>query len=172
MKQTLTFVLLVLCIIQIYSDNASKVVSFAQSKLGCGYVWGGEGQVLTQDRLNAFAKKYPTHVDRNIVKKWLGKSVYDCSGLVQAAFKTVGIKLIHNAQNAWKNTNWAKTGPISSYPKDKVCILYKLSNGKMTHTGIYIKNGEFIHAKGSKEGVVKEKMKGSWTHWGIPKGLY
>jgi len=23
-----------------------------------------------------------------------------------------------------------------------------------------------------KEGVVKEKMPGKWTHWGIPKGLY
>ena len=42
----------------------------------------------------------------------------------------------------------------------------------MTHTGISLGNGKFIHAKGSKYGVVEESMPGSWTHWGIPKGLY
>ena len=42
----------------------------------------------------------------------------------------------------------------------------------MEHTGIYIGNGEYIHAAGSKTGVVKNKMPGKWTHWGIPKGFY
>ena len=42
----------------------------------------------------------------------------------------------------------------------------------MSHTGIYIGNGKVVHAKGSKDGVVLDTMPSTWTHWGIPKGLY
>ena len=60
------------------------------------------------------------------------------------------------------------------YPKNKILILYRFSKkkNKMEHSGIYIGGGMFIHAKGSKYGVVMEKMPFTWTHWGIPKGLY
>ena len=168
----ISLVLLALCIIQMKSDKASDVVSFAKSKLGCGYVWGGEGQVLNKKNMQQFKSQYPTHVDTNVVKKWIGKQIYDCSGLVMKAFQTVGIKIYHNCEIAWKRTSWASKGQIKNYPKNKVCIVYRYSGGKMVHTGISLGNGEFIHAKGSAYGVVKEKMPGSWTHWGIPKGLY
>ena len=168
----ISLVLLALCIIQMKSDKASEVVSFAKSKLGCGYVWSAEGQVLTQANMKQFHSKYPKNVDTNIVKKWLGKEVYDCSGFVMKALQKVGIKIYHNCEIAWKSGIWASKGSISNYPKSKVCIVYKLSGGKMTHTGISLGNGKFIHAKGSKYGVVEESMPGSWTHWGIPKGLY
>ena len=42
----------------------------------------------------------------------------------------------------------------------------------MAHTGIYIGNNYVVHAKGSDYGVVKESLPGSWTDFGIPKGLY
>ena len=127
---------------------------------------------MTQSNMKQFHSKYPKNVDTNIVKKWLGKEVYDCSGFVMKALQKVGIKIYHNCEIAWKSGIWASKGSISNYPKSKVCIVYKLSGGKMTHTGISLGNGKFIHAKGSKYGVVEESMPGSWTHWGIPKGLY
>ena len=168
----ISLVLLALCIIQMKSDKASEVVAFAKSKLGCGYVWSGEGQVLTESNMKQFHSQYPDHVDTSIVKKWLGKEVYDCSGLVMKALQKVGISIYHNCEIAWKSGIWASKGEIKSYPKSKVCIVYKYSNGKMTHTGISLGNGKFIHAKGSQYGVVEETMPGTWTHWGIPKGLY
>ena len=124
MKQTLTFVLLVLCIIQIYSDNASKVVSFAQSKLGCGYVWGTSGMTLTKQNIKKFQGN--AHVDVNIVKKWIGKQVFDCAGLVKAAFNTVGIRMASGATSAWGQTSWAKKGEIKNYPKYQFCILKRI----------------------------------------------
>ena len=71
-----------------------------------------------------------------------------------------------------EGTKWESKGNISNYPKNKVCVLYREGSGRMQHTGIYIGNGEFIHAKGSQTGVVKEQMPWRWTHWAIPKGLY
>ena len=175
MKFILLFIISSLFFIQIESaSKADKVVSFAKSKIGCGYIWSGEGQVLTQALMNQLHNQYPDNVDTSIVKKWIGKQVYDCSGLVMKAFKEVGINLIHNAQYAWSDTKWAKKGAIANYPRDKVCILYKYSydRKKMTHTGIYIGGNRFIHAKSSKDGVVMETMPYSWTHFGIPAGLY
>ena len=172
MKFILSFIIYLLCILQIKGDKASKVVNFVKSKVGCGYVWGGEGQKLTEALLNKFHDQYPTHVDKSIVKRWIGKEVYDCSGLVHVAFKNVGISIYHNADTAWRTTNWKNTGGISNYPRDKVHILYRKSDNKMVHTGVYIGGGKFIHAKGSKEGVVMENMPGTWTNWGIPNGLY
>ena len=76
------------------------------------------------------------------------------------------------ATSAWGGTKWESKGQISSLPKNKVCVLYKGDGHHMEHTGIYIGNNEYIHAAGSKTGVVKNTMPGKWTHWGIPKGLY
>ena len=174
MKFILSLILILLCTIEIKSDNAAEVVSFAKSKIGCGYVWGAEGQVLTESTLNSLYNASPSNVDKKVVRKWMGKQVYDCSGLVMKAFQKIKISLIHNAEWAWEETKWVSKGKIKDYPKDKVCILYRYSSekGKMTHTGIYIGGGKFIHAKSSADGVVMESMPYSWTHWGIPKGLY
>ena len=161
-----SILILLLFSLTLSSEQASKVIQFAKSKLGCGYVWGTSGMTLTKQNIKKFQGN--AHVDINIVKKWIGKQVFDCAGLVKAAFNTVGIRMASGATSAWGHTSWAKKGEINNYPKDQVCILYRRGNGRMQHTGIYIGNGEFIHAKGSREGVVKEKMPGHWTHWGIP----
>ena len=170
MKYILPLLILSLVNIQINCDNSSKVVEYAKSKIGCGYIWGATGQTCTQALINRLAGN--GHVDPKIVKKWIGKQVFDCAGLVSRAFQQVGIRMATGATSAWKGTSWQSKGTISNYPKDKVCVLYREGSGRMQHTGIYIGNGEFIHASGSKTGVVKEKMPGKWTHWGIPKGLY
>ena len=170
MKYILALLILSLVNLQINCDKASTVVEYAKSKIGCGYIWGTSGQICTQKLIDQ--KVLNGHVDPKIVKKWIGKQVFDCAGLVAKAFQQVGIKMATGATSAWKVTNWQSKGTISNYQKDKVCVLYKEESGRMQHTGIYIGNGEFIHASGSKIGVVKEKMPGKWTHWGIPKGLY
>ncbi len=174
MKFILSLFLFLFSTIEIKADNANAIILFAKSKIGCGYVWAGEGQVLTQSTLDSLYNQYPDNIDKNVVSKWMGRQVYDCSGFVMKAFETIGISLIHNAESAWEETNWVSKGEIANLPPDKVCILYKYSadKGKMTHTGIYIGGSLFIHAKSSADGVVMEPMPYSWTHWGIPAGLY
>ena len=130
MRFILSIILCFICILEIKGDKAATVVKFAKSKVGCGYIWTGKGQICTEELIEEYHKKYPEHVGKTTVRKWLGKEVYDCSGLVKKAFEKVDIKLIHNSESAWKHTNWEKTGTISDYPKNKVLILYRFSKKK------------------------------------------
>ena len=170
MKYIFPLLILSLVNLQINCDNASKVVEFAKSKIGCGYIWGTQGQMCTPALIKS--KVSNGHVNPNIVKKWIGKQVFDCAGLVSQAFKQIGISMATGATSAWGGTKWQIKGEIRNLPKNKVCVLYRRGEGRMQHTGIYLGNGEYIHAAGSSIGVRKEKMPGRWTHWGIPKGLY
>ena len=159
--------------------KAQVVVDWAYSKLDpqCGYIWGTAGQTCTQALINSKHNQYPDHVNPSIVSKWIGKQVFDCQGFVQQAMKQVGIQMVSGATSQWNKTKFEVKGTIDTLPADKVCCLYRkdASTGKMGHTGLYLGDGQtFIHAAGSKTGVVKSTIKayGRWTHWGIPAGLY
>lgn len=156
------------------SVNSEKVVAFAKSKVGCGYVWGSSGQVLTQSVLNSLVASHGDHIDPSIVSKWMGKQVFDCASLVAQSMKQVGISMASGATSAWNKTAWAEKGTIDTLPKDKVCVLYRATSPtNMQHTGLYLGDETFIDARGSKQGVLHSKISTyAWTHWGIPKGLY
>jgi uncharacterized protein YgiM (DUF1202 family) len=131
------------------------------------------GEKLTESKLTQLVTKYGQNtVQPTKARKYLGKVCYDCAGLVAKAFNTVGIRLATGASSAWRNTRWASSGTISSMPKDKVCVLYKQGSSGMSHTGIYIKGNQVVHAKGIDYGVVKEAFSTSWTHYGIPQNFY
>lgn len=157
--------------------NPEKVVAWAKSKIGCGYVWGATGQTATQSALEQLKAKYPSHVDLNIVKKWLGKQIFDCASFVAKAMSQVGIAMKSGATSAWTATQWEQKGTIDTLPVNKVCCLYRqvsVNPVKMQHTGLYLGDGTFIDARGSVSGVIGPNKINSykWTHWGIPVGLY
>ena len=172
MKYFLNFLFLFLYLNIIECSKAEKIFQYAVERVGCGYIWGGSGQILTEEKLKNFKSKYPSFIDVNKDKKWLGKQVFDCSGLVKCAFENVGIYIPHEATSAWKNTKWVLKGNFENLPKDKVSILYRKSYHGMCHTAIYLGNGEVVDAKGNKEGVVREPLNSSWDNFGIPLGLY
>lgn len=168
-------------IIRVYGEKektmaktkAQAVVDYCESRIGSGYIWGTSGQMCTQALIEQQKKAYPEYVDENVVKKWIGKQVYDCAGFTRMAMlNAAGIKIVSGATSQWNKTNWAQKGTIDSLPKDKVCLLYRWNGSNMQHTGVYCGNGYFIDARGSNTGVVKNKLGTySWTHWGIPEGL-
>ena len=157
------------------TDKPQTVIDFARSKVGCGYCWGTLGERMSEELLTKLILKYGTSkiepdVQRN---KNMGKIVYDCAGLVAKAFNQIKIYPYTGATKTWKNLSFDQKGTISQLPRDKVAILFKGDGNEMSHTGIYIKNDRFVHAKGAKHGVVEESMSAcAWTHFGIPTGLY
>lgn len=156
-------------------SKADIVKQYALSKVGCGYIYGTAGQVLTQSLLTEKIRQYPNYVTQAAGQKWLGKEVFDCAGFVRMCLKQVDISIVAGATSQWKKTNWAQKGTIDTLPKDKVCCLYRQDDSNtMGHTGMYLGDGTIVHASSIKVGVVKttlDKSK-SWTHWGIPAGLY
>jgi cell wall-associated NlpC family hydrolase len=92
---------------------ASKVVSFALSKVGGPYVWGGNGP-----------------------------SGYDCSGLTRAAYLQVGISLPHNAAAQFAlgtpvSTNDLRPGDLVFYYGGPSHVAIYIGNGQIVHASTY-----------------------------------
>lgn len=86
---------------------------------------------------------------------WGGTSPkgFDCSGYVQYLYKKHNVNL--------PRTAWAQSKKGLSIDKDnlqKGDLLFFLTDKKrgipITHVGIYIGNGEFIHAASKKDGII------------------
>lgn len=91
--------------------------------------------------------------------KWGGESMsgFDCSGLVQYVFKKNGINLGRTIKK-----QYAAGTPLSKnelQAGDLVFFQNTYTSG-LSHVGIYIGNGEFIHA--SSDGVMTSKLSNSY----------
>jgi hypothetical protein len=175
-------------------DKTDKVRAWLAARVGNPYIMGGTGAFCTVSYRKARAAQYPGSA-ANIkkycprlngsanscqgCKNWdevtgAGKQAYDCAQLVRYAMQQAGIKMVSGATSQWNKTDWAQQGEMDTLPQDRLCILYRYDGANVFgHTGIYLGNGWFQHAKGHRDGVKVEKMEdGRWTHWGIPVGLY
>lgn len=152
--------------------NETTVYNWLMQRIGEGYVWSADGEVLTEAIFNEYKRKQPDYVT-DVSKKWIGKRVWDCASLVREAMKLIGIKMASGATSAWKNTVWAAKGTIDTLPKNQMAILYRQTDANtMQHTGVYMGDGTCIDARGSQYGVLHTKLeKYKWTHWGQPVGL-
>ena len=102
------------------SDRLTQVIAFIQKAMAIPneYLWGGT-------------------VAPN----------YDCSGLMQAAFASVGIWI---PRDAYQQEVFAK--PVNIEEIQIGDLIFFGSPTKATHVGIYIGNGEYIHSSGKEHG--------------------
>jgi len=102
-----------------------KVEKFAKGKLGKKYVWGA-----------------------------VGPNQFDCSGFTREVFRcTVGITIPRVSRDQ------AKVGKYIKYEdlKRGDMVFFdteKKYTGKVNHVGIYLSNGNFIHASSAKKSVI------------------
>jgi cell wall-associated NlpC family hydrolase len=96
--------------------RGGKIVSFAYAQIGKPYVWAADGP-----------------------------GSYDCSGLVLAAYRSVGISLPHNAAQQWGRVSHISRSALS--PGDLVFY------SGLGHVAIYIGSGKVIHAPQAGENV-------------------
>ena len=109
---------------------AKKVVELAKQQLGKKYVWGGNG---------------PT--------------TFDCSGLTKYVYGKVGVTLERVSYN--QATQGIKVDKSKLQIGDLVFfsgINASSSSSKVSHVGIYIGNGQFLHAANSSRGVVIDDL--------------
>ncbi|MFG3048935.1 C40 family peptidase [Streptomyces sp. NPDC048202] len=106
------------------TGSAASIVSFVKSQVGKAYVSGATGP-----------------------------SAYDCSGLVQTAFKQVGISLPRVSQD--QSTAGTQVSLDNLQPGD---ILYWGSAGSAYHVGVYVGDGMFVGAQNPSSGVVERPL--------------
>ncbi|WP_420035025.1 C40 family peptidase [Streptomyces sp. cg28] len=108
------------------SGSVASVISFLKAQVGDAYVMGGTGP-----------------------------SSWDCSGLVQAAFKQAGVDLPRTSQE--QSTAGTSVSLSSVQVGD---ILYWGGAGSAYHVGVYIGNGQYLDAANPSKGVVIQDLSG------------
>ncbi|MGA4840264.1 C40 family peptidase [Streptomyces sp. G45] len=108
------------------SGSVSAVISFLRAQVGDAYVMGGTGP-----------------------------NSWDCSGLVQAAFKQANINLPRTSQAQ----STAGT-PVSLSNVQVGDILYWGGAGSAYHVGVYIGGGKYLDAANPSKGVVIQDLSG------------
>ncbi|OKI88449.1 glycoside hydrolase [Streptomyces sp. CB02414] len=106
------------------TGSAAAVISFVQAQVGDAYVSGGTGP-----------------------------NSWDCSGLVQAAFKQVGVDLPRVSQA--QSTAGTQVGLGNLQPGD---ILYWGGAGSAYHVGVYVGDGMFVGAQNPSTGVALKPL--------------
>ena len=109
-----------------------EVAEFALNYVGCRYVRGGQGP-----------------------------SKFDCSGFVYYVYKNFGYSLKPGARNQWSILD----GTIKKadlLPGDLLFFSRNGRSGGIFHVGIYIGDGQFVHAANSRKGVIVTDIDHAW----------
>ncbi|KUN76213.1 C40 family peptidase [Streptomyces griseoruber] len=106
------------------TGSAAAVIAFVKAQIGDAYVSGGTGP-----------------------------NSWDCSGLVQAAFRQVGIDLPRVSQD--QSTRGTQVSLSNLQPGD---ILYWGSAGSAYHVAVYVGDGMFVGAQNPSTGVVERPL--------------
>ncbi|MFK4067584.1 C40 family peptidase [Streptomyces sp. NPDC029674] len=108
------------------SGSVGAVIGFLKAQLGDAYVMGASGP-----------------------------NAWDCSSLVQAAFKQAGVDLPRVSQD--QSTMGTEVGTSNLQVGD---ILYWGGKGSAYHVGVYIGNGQYLDAANPSKGVVIQDLSG------------
>jgi murein DD-endopeptidase MepM/ murein hydrolase activator NlpD len=105
----------------------------------------------------SFAK---AQVGERYVYGGTGPSAWDCSGLTQAAWKAAGVSLPRTSQAQWKGLTRVS---LNSLKPGDLIVFYSGAS----HIGIYVGNGEFVHASNPRSGVKKNSFSGYYKRTAI-----
>ena len=156
------------------TKNAHDLVEWAKQAHAkkWGYVWGTYGEVLTESMLNGKVSQYPDEVggkEEYIRTHWLGVRTADCIGLIKGyAWYNCDTGQIDYRSNGVMDTG---SDPMLDMATEKGTIdtmpdIPGIAVWKDGHIGVYVGDGQTIHAANTELGVIMTPLeKSGWTHW-------
>ncbi|MDB8790921.1 C40 family peptidase, partial [Romboutsia sp. 1001216sp1] len=87
-----------------------------------------------------------------------GPKSFDCSGLVQYVYKNALGKDIPRV--SYEQSKFGKAIDKKDLQVGDLIFFDTMNKGRVSHVGMYVGNGEFIHASNPKDGVKKSKLTG------------
>lgn len=118
------------------SIKGTDVIAYAQKYLGHKYVYGGDGS----------------------------NGTFDCSGFTMYVFKHFGISLPHGATSQYNSGKGKKISKQSDLKAGDIVFLTDYSTGVgIGHCGIYIGNGNFIHASTTTYSVIISSLNTTYS---------
>ena len=137
-----------------------------------GYVYGTYGEVLTESILTAKISQFPEQVGDNeefIRRHWLGVRTADCIGLIKGyAWFNCDTGQIEYRSNGVRDTG---SDPMLDMATEKGTIdtmpdIPGIAVWMDGHIGIYVGNGQTIHAANTELGVIMTPLaRSGWSHW-------
>lgn len=159
---------------RIILNKLQEFVAIINSKLGEGYVYGGQNdQPLTKEALAALVKIFGRshyYYTNYSAERWLGKEYYDCSGLIVYALRKTGL-IPMVADYTSHNIFHTLCTPISKGQLKTGDLCFNNTSSGIVHVGIYMGNNRVTHARGTFYGVVNTELFASFNTFGRLKFL-
>lgn len=119
----------------------NKVIELAEEKLGFEYVWGGKGEIMTDDRLDELINYYGESYYPLKRETYIGNQAFDCSGLTYWTYKEVtGVEIGYSTYDQMEILKEYEISKKDIQPGDLV-----FTPG---HVVLYKGKGEIINAYG------------------------
>lgn len=147
--------------------QAHEYVDYVMNAVGRGYVYGASGQICSLKFRQQCAEANPSQKTNilGICEKWDGKRVWDCSGIMRGAWRS--LLYYRSGYTTFIYRQWCtRKGEIETMPDQAGTFVFRGTEDKFQHIGTYVGNGMVVDARGSKEGVLYKPFDAyPWTHW-------
>lgn len=111
---------------------------------------GGSGLQSSASKGNSsIVSQAYKHLGKPYVWGASGPNAFDCSGLTAYVYKSFGISLPHNAASQFGRGRAVSKGNLAAGD-----LVFFNTSGGISHVGLYIGGGRFIHAANSRTGVI------------------
>lgn len=153
--------------------KTSEFIKWVESKVGCPYLWGGQGETLfdmvrkycaTKSQSKAATEKMVAFLKKKGV---VDKEFYDCSGLgVKYLLDHGALKYDTTADGLYK-----KCVQISMDEVRAGDWVFFIEDGRAVHIGYMVTDSEVVHALDQTVGVIREKLsdRKEWNGFGRPE---
>ena len=141
-------------------------------EIHAGYVWAAQGEILTRELFDKFVSIHGRsryYLTNTSAEKWIGRQVFDCSGLIVWTLQQLGI--LNKSQDYTASGLYYYLCDFIIKDELKPGDLVFSGNNGITHVGVYAGNNKVYHARGTFYGVVETNLLSSFNKFGRLKCL-